>query len=159
MTGSEYRRLIARYVLAAHGHRGLLVYEEVNAGTSILGKQRRLDLFVLHEPRQKAVALECKFQDSVGTVDEKIPYALNDLVASPIPGIIVYAGRGFSEGVLHLLQGSARAAYCLPDPTLQPVPRRQGQPLDSGTWQLDHALAMSFEWWDLLVADKPPVTL
>jgi hypothetical protein len=72
MTGNQYRKLIARYLVKAFGDRGIRVYEEVPAGTSIIGKQRRLDLLVLSESNV-ALAVECKFQDSSGTVDEKIP--------------------------------------------------------------------------------------
>jgi len=159
LSGTQYRRLVARYVLAAHGGRGVRVYEEVPLGTSIIGKQRRVDLLVLHEPSNRAYAIECKYQDSAGTVDEKIPYALRDLEAMPLPGIVAYAGQGFSEGVLHLLQSSESAAYCLPDDSMKPLPRRPGASIDSGTWQLDHALALAFGWWDLLLAGKQPLLL
>ena len=159
MTGNQYRKLIARYLVSAYGQRGVQVYEEVNVGTSIIGKQWRLDLFVLGADG-KALAVECKYQDSSGTVDEKIPYALQDLAALRIPGVIVYAGVGFSEGVLHLLQGSEHAAYCLPSETeLLPVPRRSGDSINAGTWQFDHILAMNFGWWDIITAGKTQVTL
>lgn len=157
MTGTEYRRRVGRYVARAYGDRGVTVYEEVPLGTSIIGKQRRLDLLVLHADSARAFVLECKFQDSPGTVDEKIPYALQDLAAIPLPGVVVYAGAGFSEGVLHLLQSSERAAYCLPDEGLSPLPRRSGDRIDSGTWQLDHALALAFGWWDVVLAGRRPL--
>ena len=159
MTGAQYRKLIGRYIAAAYRDRGVQVYDEVNAGTSIIGKQRRIDLLVLHPTTGRVLGLECKYQDSSGTVDEKIPYALDDLRAMRFAGCIVYAGSGFSEGVLHLLQSSEHAAYCLPDEaTLAPVSRKVGSSIDSGTWQLDHVLAMTFDWWDILVAGKKPIT-
>ncbi len=157
MTGTEYRRRIGRYVARNYGARRVEVFEEIPVGTSIIGKQRRLDLLVVERATSRAFALECKYQDSSGTVDEKIPYALQDLAALPFSGAIIYAGVGFSEGVLHLLQSSERAAYCLPDETLAPRPRRSGDPIDSGTWQLDHAIALAFGWWDLIVAGRSPV--
>jgi hypothetical protein len=157
MTGTEYRQLVARYIVSRFGERGIDVYEEVSAGTSMIGKQRRIDLFLWQKDRNQVMAIECKFQDSSGTVDEKIPYALEDIARLPFPGIIVYAGRGFSEGVLHLLKGSSVAAYCLPDESLDSLPRQKGASMDSGTWQLDHALAMRFGWWDVLIGDKPRV--
>jgi hypothetical protein len=77
-----------------------------------------------------------------------------------MPGVIVYAGSGFSEGVLHLLQSSEHAAYCLPnDETLESEGRRLGLTMNSGTWQLDHILALTFGWWDIIIRDKSPVTL
>lgn len=157
MTGNEYKRLIGRYIVSAYAGRGLQVYEEVNLGTSIIGKQRRIDLFVLG-PEGAALCVECKYQDSSGTADEKIPYALNDMASQRIPGVIVYAGVGFSAGVLHLLQGSEYAAYCLPDETLQALGRGAG-PMSSGTWQLDHIIAQTFKFWDIILGKKKPLQL
>jgi hypothetical protein len=159
MTGNQYRRLVARYLLAAYGRRGIHLYEEVSLGTSVIGKQRRVDLLVIVPQSGEALALECKYQDSAGTTDEKIPYALDDLRAMRVPSAICYAGAGFSEGVLHLLQSSSLAAYCLPDENMRPLARRAGDPIDSGTWQLDHIIAQTFRWWDLVLAGRTPLVL
>ncbi len=159
MTGNQYKRLIARYLLAAYGRRGMHLYEEVCVGTSIIGKQRRIDLFVHVPATNQALALECKYQDSSGTADEKIPYALEDLRALRMPAAIAYAGSGFSEGVLHLLQASELAAYCAPDESMQPLLRRHGDSIDSGTWQLDHIIAVTFGWWDVVLAGRTPLVL
>ncbi|MCA9599217.1 MAG: hypothetical protein KC776_38165 [Myxococcales bacterium] len=159
MTGNQYKRRIARYLLSAYGSRGIHLYEEVSLGTSIIGKQRRIDLLVVHPATGDSLALECKYQDSSGTADEKIPYALQDLATLRIPGVIAYAGSGFSEGVLHLLQSSELAAYCLPDDLNKPQPRKSGESIDSGTWQLDHVLAVTFRWWDVVLAGRTPLIL
>ena len=98
----------------------------------------------------KAFAIECKFQESEGTVDEKIPYTLDDLEAMPMAGCIAYAGKGFSAGVLHMLRASTRAAYCLPVAD-------QGE-TTADTKELDHLLAMHFGWWDVFVGKKKPVS-
>lgn len=152
MTGNEYKLLIANYLNAVYGERGIQIYEEVHLGTSIIGKQRRIDLFVLHAQSGKALAVECKYQDSAGTVDEKIPYAIQDLRSMRMPGVIVYAGAGFSEGVLHLLQCAEETAYCLPTAELKPAGRK-GR-IDTGTWQLDHVLAQTFGWWDIVLSEQ-----
>lgn len=157
MTGNEYKKLIGQYILSAYGPRGLSVYDEVHLGTSIIGKQRRIDLFVLG-PEGQALCVECKYQDTSGTADEKIPYALNDMASQRIPGVIVYAGTGFSAGVLHLLQGSEYAAYCLPDISLKPTGRGNG-PMSSGTWQLDHIIAQTFKFWDVILGKKKALEL
>lgn len=158
LNGHAYKRLIARYVVAEYGPRGVEVYDEINAGTSMIGKQRRLDLLLLHRDSGKALALECKYQDTSGTADEKIPYALQDLATLRMPAAIVYAGTGFSMGVLHLLQSSEMAAYCLPGESLRRVARKKGE-IDSGTWQLDHIVAMAFNFWDILIQGRAPLTL
>lgn len=155
MRGNEYRDLVARYLVAAYDERGLEVYDEVTIGTSILGKPRRTDLLVLHRATERALAVECKYQDSSGTVDEKIPYALQDLEAMRMPAVVAYAGAGFSEGVLHLLQASHLAAYCMPSPELRPIPRTtRAEAINSGTWQLDHVVAVTFGFWDVVLEGK-----
>ena len=149
MTGSEYANLVAAYVARRFESRGLKAYREVRVGKTIIAKNRCIDILCVGDNGQKAFAIECKYQDSQGTVDEKIPYALDDLQALPMAGCITYAGTGFSAGVLHMLAASPHAAYCLP--------------LDSQTEstaetkELDHVLAVHFGWWDVLVERKKPV--
>ena len=84
MTGTDYANLIASYVARRFGGRGLKVYREIRVGKSIIGKNRCIDVFCVREADNSAFAVECKYQESVGTVDEKIPYALDDLAALPI---------------------------------------------------------------------------
>jgi len=147
VTGADYANLIASYVSNRFGSRGLKVYREIRVGKSIIGKNRCIDVFCVRDA--EAFAVECKFQDSPGTVDEKIPYALDDLQALPMAGCIAYAGSGFSEGVLHMLRAAPRAAYCFP---------HQGQIVPSAeTWELDHLLAAHFGWWDVLVGGRRPI--
>ncbi len=149
MTGGEYATLVASYVSRRFQDRGVRVYQEVSLGKSIIGKNRRIDVFCLCEPANDAFAIECKFQDSPGTVDEKIPYALDDLDALPMARCVAYAGQGFSEGVLHMLEASGHAAYCMPSP-------EQASPT-SETREPDHLLAMHFMWRDVLVGTKKPL--
>jgi hypothetical protein len=149
VTGAEYANLIASYLSRRFAARGLKVYREVRVGKSIIGKNRCIDVFCVRESDSTAFAVECKFQDSPGTVDEKIPYALDDLEALPMAGCIAYAGKGFSEGVLHMLQAAPRAAYCLPV-------AEQTQS-SAETRELDHLFAAHFGWWDVVVGEKRPV--
>jgi hypothetical protein len=156
MRGNDYKLLVARYLVSAFADREIEVFDEVSIGTSMLGKMRRIDLLVLRRRDGRALSIECKYQDSSGTADEKIPYALQDLSALRIPGCICYAGSGFSEGVLHLLQSSPLAAYCLPDDTLRPIPRAR-ESIHAGTWQLDHVIAQEFGFWDVILGDRAPL--
>ena len=149
MTGAEYANLVGSYVARRFASRTLKVYREIRVGKTIIGKNRCIDIFCVSEDNQKAFAIECKFQDSQGTVDEKVPYALDDLRALPMAGCIAYAGEGFSSGVLHMLAASRYAAYCLP---------LLGQAeTSSATKELDHLLAVHFGWWDVLVERKRPI--
>jgi hypothetical protein len=150
MTGGAYADLVAAYVSRRFACRSLKVYREISVGKTIIGKNRRIDVFCVCEATNKAFAIECKFQEVEGTVDEKIPYAIDDLQALPMAGCIAYAGRGFSPGVLHMLEASPHAAYCLP------VHGQAESTLE--TRELDHLLATHFGWWDVLVANKLPVS-
>jgi hypothetical protein len=148
MTGKEYADLIASYLVATFGDRGIKVFREVEIGKSIIGKNRRIDILVICDGKDLGYAIECKFQDQQGTVDEKIPYALDDMRAMHLAGCIAYAGEGFSEGVRHLLRASNVAAYCLP---VAGSLKSSDQ-----TRELDHQLAVHFRWWDVLVRSKEP---
>lgn len=108
MTGTQYRRLIARYVLHNFGSRGIQIYEEVPAGTSIIGKQRRVDLLIVQQTKQTAIAVECKYQDSVGTVNEKF-HTLSTILP-----------RCRCQGLLHTRALGLARAYC----TCCRVPRK-----------------------------------
>lgn len=148
MTGAQYANLIASYLATSFGHRGITIYREVPLGKTIIGKNRRIDILVIEESTRAAMALECKYQDSAGTADEKIPYALEDLAQIGMPVCLVYAGEGFSQGILHMLAASPLAAYCLPQAgNLAPT---------DATRELDAALALTFKWWDLVVRGRAP---
>ena len=143
MTGHQFRDLIAAYIDHQYGSHGVVVYREVNLGKTIIGKDRQIDVFCMRPSDQKAIAIECKYQDSVGSVDEKIPYALEDLAALWVPGVLVYAGRGWSRGVVHLLECSRFAAYC------QPVQPQLGR--SKATRELDYILAATFGLWEQIL--------
>lgn len=150
MTGNEYADLVAAYLTKNYRERGLTVYREVSLGKTIIGKNRRIDILAIVEESGRALGVECKYQASSGTADEKLPYALQDLASLEIPAYIAYAGEGFSQGVLHLLQGSPSAAFCLPGDLLEP---------DKATLELDHALATTFSWWDTVLKNRRPFDL
>jgi hypothetical protein len=143
MTGNQYRDLIASYIHHNYAAEGLVVYVEISLGKTVIGKDRCIDVFVVRPSDRKAIAIECKYQDSLGTVDEKIPYALLDLDALWVPGCLVYAGRGWSKGVMHSLEASRLAAYCSPD--------KETLNRSKLTRELDHMLAAIFGFWDLVL--------
>ena len=149
ITGADYANLVAWYVARRFESRGLKVYREVRVGKTIIAKNRCIDILCVGDSGQKAFAIECKYQDSQGTVDEKIPYALDDLQALPMAGCIAYAGTGFSPGVLHMLAASPHAAFCLP--VIAQIEST------NETRELDHLLAMHFGWWDVLTERRKPI--
>ena len=146
MKPHEYRDLIAAYIDVHYAQHDVVVYTEVSLGKTIIGKSRKLDIFVLRKSDQRALAVEAKYQEVQGTTDEKIPYALQDLEALWIPGCLAYAGPGWSKGVLHTLEGSMRAVHCLPEvPDLART---------TDTRELDHVLAAVFGFWDQVIPEE-----
>lgn len=146
MSGNAYRDRIAAYIHENFKAHGLVVYTEVSLGKTIIGKRRRIDVFVRHEDDPIALGLECKFQTTSGTTDEKVPYALADLEAMWIPGCLVYAGEGWSRGVLHTLEGSRNAVFCDP-------PDGGGRHATK-TIELDHVLASVFGLWSVVISES-----
>lgn len=63
-----------------------------------------------------------------------------------IPGALVYAGTGWSAGVLHTLEGDRRAVFCEPSDTLERHKNR--------TIELDHIIASVFGLWDVVIDEK-----
>jgi hypothetical protein len=144
--GKAYRLLVAKYIVdnfgGGQGDQALRVFMEVPFGRSVIGKKRRLDILVLRTSDQRALAIECKWQNFKGTTDEKIHYALADIVALPIPGCVVYAGEGWSAGILHTLAASPVAAFCLPQANCA---------RSDATLELDYVLAATFGLWDKVI--------
>lgn len=150
MTGKEYADLLAAYLVHNYAHRGLTVYREVSLGKSIIGKNRKVDILAVETLTNKALGIECKYQETAGTADEKIPYTLDDLEAMHVPAFVCYAGDGFSRGVIHMLESHKLAAYCKPRDDLLP---------GKETVELDHIIAMVFGFWDAVLARKMPFSL
>lgn len=145
--GKPYRQLVASHVAKTFAGAELLVYEEVPVGSSIIGKDRRVDILVLSKKTGHAVALQAKYQASPGTTDEKIHYALADCAAMWIPAIVVYGGAGWSLGVRHTLEASRHAARAEVD--------AGGQIAESA--ELDSFIAAQFGLWSTVLKGKKPV--
>lgn len=145
--GKPFRQIVARHVAAKFGPHGLLVYEEVPFGSSIIGKDRRLDVLVVSERSGQSVGLQAKYQEHGGTTDEKIHYALADCAAMWIPAVVVYGGNGWSPGVRHTLQASRHAVRF--------DVHTGGKPAD--TEELDAFLASTFGLWPLVLARRQAV--
>tara|TARA_R110001583_G_scaffold10423_7_gene48255 strand:- start:2630 stop:3094 length:465 start_codon:yes stop_codon:yes gene_type:complete len=142
--GSTYQQSVEGYLSRRFSARAT-INSEVTVGRSLHGKKRKVDILMVSTDKEKALAIECKFQDVAGTAEEKLHFAIKDLEAMPMPAVLSYAGRGFSHGVRAMLEASQTAAYCAP---WVPV-----------TWELDHLIGMHFGWFDLLLDRTRPVNL
>lgn len=78
---------------------GLQVQHQVAVGRRIWGAQRKIDLVVKHPETRLSLGLECKYQGTSGSAEEKIPATIEDIRAWPIRGLVVYSGIGFSSNM------------------------------------------------------------
>jgi hypothetical protein len=145
--GKPFRQIVAAHVAKTFAGSGLDVYEEVHLGSSIIGKDRKVDILIVSEKTGRAVALEAKFQSTKGTADEKMHYALSDCEAMWIPAVVVYGGVGWSTGVRHALDAHRHA-----------VRVEVGDAGDmTDTAELDSFIAQQFGLWSFVLKGKTPV--
>lgn len=88
---------------------GLDVREQVRVGRRLWGSERKIDVIVTHRESRRSLGLECKYQGSSGTAEEKIPATISDIAAWPIPGLVVFAGDGFSPNMRSYLLSTGKA--------------------------------------------------
>lgn len=71
----------------------LEVLTEKHVGLRFVNTPRKLDIIVHNKKTGKTMAIEAKLQRTSGSAYEKLSYALDDCLASPIHTIIVFAGK------------------------------------------------------------------
>ena len=74
-----------------------------------MGGRSQIDVVLIHPQTRKTLGIECKVQLVSGSAEEKIPSTVQDIGAWPIPGIVVFAGDGFSENMKNYLIASGKA--------------------------------------------------
>jgi len=100
---------LARAVAQLGRELGLEPMEQVRVARRIWGSERYIDVVLTHPPTRKTLGLECKFQAVRGTAEEKIPATIKDIEAWPIPGLVVFAGEGFTENMRSFLVSTGKA--------------------------------------------------
>ena len=88
---------------------GLEASEQVRVARRIWGSERYIDVVLAHPATRKTLGLECKYQSVRGTAEEKIPATIKDIEAWPIPGLVVFAGEGFTENMRSFLISTGKA--------------------------------------------------
>ena len=83
--------------------------EQVRVARRIWGAERHIDVVLIHPLSRKTLGLECKYQNVRGTAEEKIPATIKDIEAWPIPGLVVFAGVGFTENMRQFLISTGKA--------------------------------------------------
>jgi hypothetical protein len=96
-------------VIELAGKLGLEYQEQVKVGRRLWGAVRNIDVVLTHPDSRLRLGVECKFQGTTGTAEEKIPAILSDIDAWPIRGIVVISGKGFSPNMRYFLISSGKA--------------------------------------------------
>ena len=82
---------------------------QVRVGRRLWGAERKIDLILTHPVQRKSLGIECKFQGTRGTAEEKIPATIEDIAAWPIPGLVVFEGDGFTPNMRSFLISTGKA--------------------------------------------------
>jgi PD-(D/E)XK nuclease superfamily protein len=96
-------------VLELAAELGLAARTQVRVARRIWGAVRRIDVVLTQTETRRTLGLECKYQGSQGTAEEKIPSTIQDIAAWPIPGIVVFSGEGFSPNMMSFLISTGKA--------------------------------------------------
>jgi len=87
---------------------GLRAHRRVRVGRRIWGAAREIDL-VVGDRQNRRLGIECKYQGTAGSAEEKIPATIDDIRAWPIAGLVVFDGEGFSAHMRSFLVSTGKA--------------------------------------------------
>ena len=88
---------------------GLETKEQFHVARRIWGANRNIDVILIDPKSRKTLGIECKFQGGGGSAEEKIPATIQDIEAWPIPGLVVFAGEGFTANMKSFLISTGKA--------------------------------------------------
>lgn len=100
---------LVRQVIQLAEELGLQVRTQVRVGRRIWGAIRKIDVVLTQEQTRRTLGVECKFQGTQGTAEEKIPSTIQDIGAWPIPGLVVFSGEGFTANMRAFLISTGKA--------------------------------------------------
>jgi hypothetical protein len=102
---------LCKIVVALARELGLEAREQFRLGRRIWGAERRIDVVLTNPSDRRRLGIECKYQGTVGTAEEKVPAIVQDLAAWPIPGLVVFGGEGFSTHMRSFLLATGKAIH------------------------------------------------
>ena len=79
--------------------------QQFTVGESIYKKPRKVD-FILYHPELwvDCLVIECKWQASAGSVDEKYPFLVENIEYGDYPTIVILDGGGYTEAASEWLR-------------------------------------------------------
>jgi hypothetical protein len=93
---------------------------QVKLGVSIYGSARRMDFAIWGASRfSRGLIIECKWQQSSGSVDEKFPFTVLNVEKTNkdfgVPSVIIIDGGGYKESAIEWLKGQVNEVGGLQD--------------------------------------------
>lgn len=75
---------------------GKLYIKQLYVGPTIYNTKRKVDFFIINKDLfPQDLIIECKWQQSPGSVDEKYPFLLLNIEKTNVPTIVVLDGEGY----------------------------------------------------------------
>lgn len=105
LTGTQFRDRVAELAEEL----ALTVDKELYVGRRLWGSRRRIDLILTDPESGQRLGIECKYQRTAGTAQEKLPAVIADIESWPIDGIVAYDGPGFSANMRAYLDSTGKA--------------------------------------------------
>ncbi len=104
-----YERIQPPVLIFAMRDMGQPVYaSQVEVGRDIYAKTRRVDFLLFHPYKYPlGLVIQCKWQASSGSVEEKYPFEVLSIQQGEFDTIIVLDGGGYSDGAEQWLRGQA----------------------------------------------------
>jgi hypothetical protein len=103
-TGAAFEAQVAKVVQQL----GLSYVRQVKMGVSILGRRRVAD-FLVYDRAGKSLGIECKYQQTAGSAEDKLVHTITDFDARPVNHILVFGGEGFSKNIKGYLLSTGKA--------------------------------------------------
>lgn len=108
LLSEEYEQVTPSRFFALRDLRQPIFAEQCQIGRDIYGKNRRVD-FILYHPHRwpECLVIQCKWQASTGSVEEKYPFEVLSIQLNEFATIIVLDGGGYGRGAESWLKGQA----------------------------------------------------
>jgi len=87
---------------------------QVHVGETIYKTKRVVDVLVINpELFPDGLIIECKWQQSPGSVDEKYPYLVWNIIKTKVPTIVLLDGEGYKPAAMEWLKDQANPSSAL----------------------------------------------
>ncbi|MDR0942816.1 MAG: hypothetical protein LBM19_04405 [Holosporales bacterium] len=94
--------------------RGKQFAKQALCGKTIYDTQRKCDFLVMNQERfPEGLVIECKWQESKGSVDEKYPFLMLNIMKTGVPTVILIDGDGYKKQAFDWLKSQASPELAL----------------------------------------------